>query len=177
MYHSVRLDIPENLHLCLTFSYSSLPDWASHLSRFSTDSESPFLCWSITASVSKTTQLHALRHRRQHARTLSVRYFDPHISSPYNRPRTPRGKVEVLLCSFYNLGARRGWVVNATPRPLHPRKRPGTHCVGGWVFPRAGLDGRGKSRPQQDAIPGPSSPYGVAIPTPLSRPTLWPPTS
>ena len=23
-----------------------------------------------------------------------------------------------------------GWVVNATPRPLYPRKRPGTHCIG-----------------------------------------------
>ena len=28
-----------------------------------------------------------------------------------------------------------------------PRERPGTHCVGGWVVPRAGLDGCGKSRP------------------------------
>jgi len=26
-----------------------------------------------------------------------------------------------------------GWVVNATPRPLYPRERPSTHCVGGWV--------------------------------------------
>jgi hypothetical protein len=25
-----------------------------------------------------------------------------------------------------------GWVVNATPRPLCPRERPGTHCIGGW---------------------------------------------
>jgi len=25
-----------------------------------------------------------------------------------------------------------GWVVNATPRPLYPRERPGTHCIGGW---------------------------------------------
>jgi hypothetical protein len=31
-------------------------------------------------------------------------------------------------------------VVNATPRPLYPRERPGTHCIGGWVGPRAGLD-------------------------------------
>ena len=27
-------------------------------------------------------------------------------------------------------------------------KRPGTHCGGGWVGPRAGLDGFGKSRPR-----------------------------
>jgi hypothetical protein len=28
---------------------------------------------------------------------------------------------------------------------LCPRKRPGTHCIGSWVDPRAGLDGCGKS--------------------------------
>ena len=47
--------------------------------------------------------------------------------------------------AFFNLGARWGWVDSATPRPLYPRERPGTHCTGGWVGPRAGLDGRGKS--------------------------------
>ena len=26
-----------------------------------------------------------------------------------------------------------GWVVNATPRPLYPRERRGTHCIRGWV--------------------------------------------
>jgi len=29
---------------------------------------------------------------------------------------------------------------------LHPGKRPGTHCIGGWVGRRAGLDGCRKSR-------------------------------
>jgi hypothetical protein len=38
-----------------------------------------------------------------------------------------------------------------------PRDRPGTHCIGGWVGPRAGLDGRGSLAPHQDSIPGPSS--------------------
>jgi hypothetical protein len=33
------------------------------------------------------------------------------------------------------------------PASLPPGKRPGTHCVEGWVGPRAGLDGCGKSRP------------------------------
>jgi hypothetical protein len=41
-------------------------------------------------------------------------------------------------------------VVNTTPRPLYPRKRLGINCIGGWVGPRAGLDGRGKSRPHRD---------------------------
>jgi len=39
-----------------------------------------------------------------------------------------------------------GWMINARPRPLYPRERPGTHCIGGWVGPRAGLDDCGKSR-------------------------------
>ena len=35
------------------------------------------------------------------------------------------------------------------PRPGRSSsgERPGTHCIGGWVGPGAGLDGRGKSRP------------------------------
>jgi len=68
--------------------------------------------------------------------------------------------------------AQMGWVVNATPRPFYPWKRPGTHCIGGWVGPRAGLDSCGKSRSRRDSIPGPSSPQRVAIPTELSRLTL-----
>ena len=42
---------------------------------------------------------------------------------------------------------RWGLVASTTPRPLYPRERPGTHCTGGWVGPRAGLDRCGKSRP------------------------------
>jgi hypothetical protein len=48
-------------------------------------------------------------------------------------------------------------VVNSTPRPLYPREWPGTHCTGGWVGPRAGLDGCWKSRPHRDSIPEPSN--------------------
>jgi hypothetical protein len=39
------------------------------------------------------------------------------------------------------------------------------------VGPRAGLDRCGKSRPHRNSIPGPSSPYPVAILTELSRST------
>ena len=46
-----------------------------------------------------------------------------------------------------------GWVVNATPQQLYPRERLGTHYIGGWVGPRAGLDGSGKSLPHCDSIP------------------------
>jgi len=39
-----------------------------------------------------------------------------------------------------------------------PPERLGTHCIGGWVGLRAGLDGCGNSQPQRDSIPGLSGP-------------------
>ena len=33
------------------------------------------------------------------------------------------------------------------PVAVSQGKRPGTHCIEGWVGPRAGLDGCEKSRP------------------------------
>ena len=44
------------------------------------------------------------------------------------------------------------------PAALPPGRKPGTHCTGGWMGPRAGLDRRGKSRLLQDSIIGPSIP-------------------
>jgi hypothetical protein len=42
---------------------------------------------------------------------------------------------------FLDLGTSWSWVVSFTPLPLYPRERaPGTHFIGGWVNPRAGLD-------------------------------------
>jgi hypothetical protein len=71
--------------------------------------------------------------------------------------RGSRGIALLIL----NLGARRGWVISTTPRPLYPRERPGTHCTEGWVVPRAGLDVCEKSLTHRDSIPGPSSPNSV----------------
>jgi hypothetical protein len=45
-----------------------------------------------------------------------------------------------IALPFLDLGTRRGWMVSTTPRPLYPRERPGTHCTGGWVGPRADLN-------------------------------------
>jgi hypothetical protein len=45
-----------------------------------------------------------------------------------------------------------------TPDALLPGNRPGTHFIGGWVGPRAGLDGCEKSHLYRDSIPGPFSP-------------------
>jgi hypothetical protein len=44
------------------------------------------------------------------------------------------------------------------PAALPPGRRGGTHCIGGWIDPRAGLEGCRKSRPHWDSIPGPSRP-------------------
>jgi hypothetical protein len=41
------------------------------------------------------------------------------------------------------------------------------------VDPRAGLDVCEKSRPHRDSIPGPSSPWPVAIPTELPGPSIF----
>jgi hypothetical protein len=55
------------------------------------------------------------------------------------------GRGIVLL--FLDLGARRsGWSAPRLGR-FTPRERPGTHCTGGWVGLRAGLDVCEKSRP------------------------------
>ena len=48
--------------------------------------------------------------------------------------------VEVYLYSLLNLSDRWGWVIIATPQPLYPWQRPDTHCIRGWVGPRADLD-------------------------------------
>jgi hypothetical protein len=44
------------------------------------------------------------------------------------------------------------WVINATTRQLYLREKSGTHCIGGWIGPRAVLDECGKSRPHRDSI-------------------------
>jgi hypothetical protein len=62
-------------------------------------------------------------------------------------------EVEVWLYSFFNLGARWGWVVNATLRPLYPRERPGTHFIGRWVGPTAGINGWAKFLSQPGFTP------------------------
>ena len=58
------------------------------------------------------------------------------------------------------------------PAALHPGNRPDAHCIGGYVSPRTGLDGFGKSRPHLDSLPGPSCLWRVAIPTALYRPFI-----
>ena len=48
-------------------------------------------------------------------------------------------------------------MINALPQSrYHPAKRPGAHCTGGWLGPRAGLDGCGTFRYNRDSFAEPS---------------------
>ena len=63
----------------------------------------------------------------------------------YNTIQGGRGMAII----FFNLSIRRGGVSGQrqAPAALPPGKRAGTHCIRGWVGPRAGLDGCGKPLP------------------------------
>ena len=74
------------------------------------------------------------------------------------RPGVAQRVGRGIALLFHDRGTRRWWVVSSTPRlHFYPRERQGTHCTGGWVGPRAGLDGRKISSPS-GFDPGPSSP-------------------
>ena len=74
----------------------------------------------------------------------------------------PRGWVDVWLYSSMTTALEEGEWSAARPGPLYPRERPGTHFTGGWVGPRAGLDGRKISSPP-GLDPGPSSPVAQSL--------------
>ena len=59
-----------------------------------------------------------------------------------------------------------------TPAVLYPRERPGTHCTGGWVGPRAGLDSCGKSRPPLGFDPRTVQPIASRYTDYATRPTI-----
>ena len=74
------------------------------------------------------------------------------------RPGVAQRVGRDIALLFHDRGTGRGWVVSSTPRPwFTPRERPGTQFTGGWVGPRADLDGRKISSPP-GLDPRPSSP-------------------
>jgi hypothetical protein len=67
-----------------------------------------------------------------------------------------------------------------TPAALPPGKRPGTHCIGGWVGPRAGLDGWRKISPPPEFDPRTFQPiashyadYAIPAPCPCVDMTVY----
>ena len=61
-------------------------------------------------------------------------------------------------------------MINAMPRLLYPQERPGIHCIGGWVGPRAGLVSAEKLARTRIRSPdrpaGSESLYRLSIPGP-----------
>jgi hypothetical protein len=78
------------------------------------------------------------------------------------------------MALLFNLGARRGWLVNVKPRPHYPRELPDTHRPGGWLGPTAGVwkgaenfapaGIRSPKRPSRN-----KSPYRLSYPFPLAN--------
>jgi hypothetical protein len=66
------------------------------------------------------------------------------LEQPTKAQRGSRGIALLFLYPQHLIGV--GGQCHA-PAALPPGKRAGTHCIGGWVDPTAGLDGYGKSRP------------------------------
>ena len=58
------------------------------------------------------------------------------------------------------------------PVALYPRERPGTHCTGGWMGPRAGLDRCGKSCPPPGFDPRTAQPVASRYTHWATRPTI-----
>ena len=119
------------------------------------------------------SKLYYCRYKSNSCKII-LEYSELHASqqnSHQNRPRSlHRGSrgTAVLLPQprrQMEVGGQRH-----APTVLPSRKRPGTHCTGGWVGIRAGLDGCGNSHSHRNSIPGPSKPQRVPIPTALSGP-------
>jgi hypothetical protein len=104
-------------------------------------------CCEPTLTRNKTGTLHVshLLMSGFYFRTRQLLSYSGRLRPSVRATKAQRGSRGIPL--LFSLGTGWGLVVNATPRPLYPRESPGTHCTGGWVGPRAGLDGCRKSRP------------------------------
>jgi hypothetical protein len=85
------------------------------------------MCFTVTSSCMCSTWTWRLKQKAKQSRYTPWRCL---------------GEEELYLLLIHDLGIRWGWVVSVTPRPrFRPGERtPGTHCTGGWVSLRAGLD-------------------------------------
>jgi hypothetical protein len=78
------------------------------------------------------------------------------MAVPLHAKQAQSGGRNVALPTL-DPGAIRGWVVSATPWPLHAQKGPGSHCTGGWVASVAVWTVAENFTPPR-LEPGPSSP-------------------
>jgi hypothetical protein len=121
--------------------YISLICWPT-LVKTSQGEENPFLwrrvCFKECVAWRLSSRGHPAREKSEN-KCLAWIHATDCVKVHRNRLEDPEG-VRVIALLFLDLGARRGWMVSTKLRPLYPRERPGTHCTGGWVGPRAGLD-------------------------------------
>ena len=88
--------------------------------------------------------------------------------------RTAHRASRGIALLFHDHGTRTGWGISVTDRPLFtPGKDPGTHCTGGWLGPRAGLDRSGKSRPPLGFNPRTVQPVASRYTDWATRPTYY----
>jgi hypothetical protein len=71
---------------------------------------------------------------------------DGKVKLKVNRPRWPRGGVEVYTTVSLTSALDRVGGQRRAPAALPPGKGPGTHCFGGYLGTMAGLNGSVKSR-------------------------------
>ena len=95
-----------------------------------------------------------------------------HALRLYTGRTAHRGSRGIALLFLHHGSRRRARGQRHSPAAFYPRERPGTHCTGGWVGPRAGLDGCGKSLPHRIRFPDRPARSSVSIPTELPGPSL-----
>ena len=79
------------------------------------------------------------------------------VNWSHYRPGVAQRVGRGIALLFHDCSTGRGCGQQHGPDALYPQERPGIHFTGGWVGPRAGLDGRKISFPP-GFDPGPSSP-------------------
>jgi hypothetical protein len=104
---------------------------------------------------------------KQHCLPAALAWQEGSLHTDYTRTvhgDNPEG-VEVQPFSFFNLGARWGWVVNATPQPFTPEM---TRCLlyrklgrSGAVWTTAKISAHRDSIPDRPAIPAHRNKYSV----------------
>ena len=91
--------------------------------------------------------------------------------TPGKGPVVAQRLGRIIVLHFHDRGARRGVSGQLqAPAVLYSRERPGTHCIGVCVGPRAGLNGRKISPPTGIRSPDRPARSSVAIPTELPGP-------
>jgi hypothetical protein len=90
------------------------------------------------------------------------RHLDIARKSLLDMPMLTDGRREYSSNLFRTLGARMGWMVSMTLRPLYSRvhTRCTMYCAGGWVGLGARLDGNGNAS-HPTGIRSPDRPAGM----------------